>query len=320
MSELVPVAINANEWQVSVVQDPRAVIEEARQAAICLKDVVDKKPKKVVINNETYLEFEDWQTVAKFYGISARIAWTKYVQYGEASGFEACAEAVHASSHSIVSSAESMCLNDEERWRERPLFQLRSMAQTRAAAKALRNCLAWVVVLAGYKPTPAEEMDGVKPDSGPASEQGHWCKIHGIAFFKRGKMKSYAHPIGDTGEWCHESTKADAPEASKQAMKEPAPQSTDQGETGATVAEPLQEVFDNIEKPPPPQKPQWPLIVKYCKALGVPVKDLPKALGLPGDDVNQWKGSHEAALDKLETYARKNHQYVGPAWKVIKLV
>jgi hypothetical protein len=33
------------------------------------------------------------------------------------------------------------------------------MAQTRACAKALRNVLAWVVVLAGYAPTPAEEME-----------------------------------------------------------------------------------------------------------------------------------------------------------------
>jgi hypothetical protein len=39
-----------------------------------------------------------------------------------------------------------------------PSFQLRSMAQTRAASKALRNALAWVVVLAGYRPTPAEEL------------------------------------------------------------------------------------------------------------------------------------------------------------------
>ena len=32
----------------------------------------------------------------------------------------------------------------------------------------------------------------------------HWCSEHNVAFFLRGKMKSYAHPIGDTGEWCHE--------------------------------------------------------------------------------------------------------------------
>src|SRR3990167_1775382 len=49
-----------------------------------------------------------------------------------------------------------------------PLFQLRSMAQTRACAKAYRNVLAWVVVLAGFKPTPAEEMTGSE-HSFPAS-------------------------------------------------------------------------------------------------------------------------------------------------------
>jgi hypothetical protein len=55
-----------------------------------------------------------------------------------------------------------MCLNDEPNWRNKPLFQLKSMAQTRALAKALRNVMAWVVVLAGYSPTPAEEMDDVQ--------------------------------------------------------------------------------------------------------------------------------------------------------------
>jgi len=53
-----------------------------------------------------------------------------------------------------------MCLNDEPTWARKPLFQLRSMSQTRASAKALRNCLAWVAVLAGYEPSVAEEMTG----------------------------------------------------------------------------------------------------------------------------------------------------------------
>jgi hypothetical protein len=57
-----------------------------------------------------------------------------------------------------ISAAEAMCLNDEPNWKTKPLFQLRSMAQTRSCAKALRNVLAWVVVLAGYRATPAEEI------------------------------------------------------------------------------------------------------------------------------------------------------------------
>ncbi len=46
-----------------------------------------------------------------------------------------------------------------------PLFQLRSMAQTRAMAKVLSNVLRWVPVLAGYKGTPAEEMSGAEPQA-----------------------------------------------------------------------------------------------------------------------------------------------------------
>ena len=37
----------------------------------------------------------------------------------------------------------------------------------------------------------------------------HYCKTHGVVWFKKGKMKGYAHPITDeegepTGEWCNE--------------------------------------------------------------------------------------------------------------------
>lgn len=30
-----------------------------------------------------------------------------------------------------------------------------------------------------------------------------FCQEHQEPFFKKGKMKNYAHPIGDTGEWCN---------------------------------------------------------------------------------------------------------------------
>jgi len=41
------------------------------------------------------------------------------------------------------------------------------------------------------------------------------CKTHDTPFFKKGKMKNYAHPIGDTGEWCNmpEDTKPVQPKA-----------------------------------------------------------------------------------------------------------
>lgn len=148
-------------YDLEVARSPEIVLEEARKAAKALGDVLKNKKKPVVFNNEQYLEFEDWQTVGRFYGITAKIISTAPVDFGEVRGFEAHAVALNTRTGLEISAADAMCLNDEPNWSKKPLFQLRSMAQTRAAAKALRNVLAWVVVLAGYKPTPAEEMDGV---------------------------------------------------------------------------------------------------------------------------------------------------------------
>jgi len=49
-----------------------------------------------------------------------------------------------------------------------PLFQLRSMAQTRAHSKALSQVLKFVPVLAGYQPTPAEELPVERVEREPA--------------------------------------------------------------------------------------------------------------------------------------------------------
>jgi hypothetical protein len=171
-----------------MVRKPKEVLAEAVMAAEALAEVIKKKVKPVIFNGEQYLEFEDWQTCAKFYNLSVRVIWTRPIEIGGAIGFEAGAEVVNNLTGMIVSAAEAMCLNDEDKWSKRtkyewvngkrekvgeiavPLFQLRSMAQTRACAKAFRNVLAWVVVLAGFKATPAEEMTGMEFQQSPKAD------------------------------------------------------------------------------------------------------------------------------------------------------
>jgi len=139
---------------------PPEIIEEARLAATELQKVITTKKKKVVFNGEQYLEFEDWQLLGRFYSMTVQVKATDLISYGNIQGFWARADLLQHGS--VISSAEAMCLNDEPNWSKKPLFQLRSMAQTRACAKALRNVLSFVVVLAGYRPTPAEEMDSAE--------------------------------------------------------------------------------------------------------------------------------------------------------------
>ena len=160
--------------QLRLQRAPEEVLREASLAAKALRDLVESKPKKVVLNGKTFLQFEDWLTVARFYGITVASRATNYVERGRVQGYECHAEAILVATNQVIGAGQAECLDDEKNWNMRPvyrdgrcvgeekvpLFQLRSMAQTRAQAKALRSILAWVVVLAGYAPTPAEEMDG----------------------------------------------------------------------------------------------------------------------------------------------------------------
>lgn len=184
--------------------EPDVVLGAARTAAKALQNVIDQKPKKVMMGGEQYLEFEDWQTLGRFYGITAKEDGdAEFVDLAGIQGFKANAVALFKGQ--VLSRATAYCLNDEDKWSARtkyawayvkrsggysvedpgkdeliweskdgksrpkkerinlgeekvPLYQLASMAQTRANAKALRNVLAWVAVLAGYRPTPAEEL------------------------------------------------------------------------------------------------------------------------------------------------------------------
>jgi hypothetical protein len=71
----------------------------------------------------------------------------------------------------IVGWGEARCDRTERNWRTSENNAIASMAQTRAQSKALRQPLAWVIGLAGYSPTPAEEMPQTSADepTGPAT-------------------------------------------------------------------------------------------------------------------------------------------------------
>jgi hypothetical protein len=143
--------------QMAIMRAPEVVLLEARRAAQALTEVIKQKPRPVKFGGVQYLEFEDWQTVGRFYGVTVRVVSSNFVYIGTTEGFEARAEVIRQDG-AVISSAESLCMRDEPNWRGKPIFQVKSMAQTRACAKALRNVLAWVVVLAGFSPTPSEEM------------------------------------------------------------------------------------------------------------------------------------------------------------------
>ena len=233
-----PNELKVGSYEVGITLAPETVLENAKTAAKALVTVLSQKKKPVIMNGEQYLEFEDWQTCGQFYGYSVKTYGAEPVEIDGVKGAKAYADLINFNTGLVVSGAEAYCMRDEDKWNTRPKyewqgegkdarrvkvadepvpwFQLASMAQTRAGAKAFRNRLAWVVVLAGYKPTPAEEMtEGTVSEAvqerRTVDKSEHFCTTHNVNFFKKGRMKEYAHPIDGTEpqQWCNEPSKAE---------------------------------------------------------------------------------------------------------------
>ena len=68
------VALTVNTQKSLVLEgDPETQLAYATKAANALMNVVNKKPKKVIINGKQYLEYGDWQMLARFFGSTSRI-------------------------------------------------------------------------------------------------------------------------------------------------------------------------------------------------------------------------------------------------------
>ncbi len=162
------VTVSAPKKELVLEGDPEVQLQFAHKAAKTLMNWVAQKPKKVLIRGEQYLEFGDWQILGRFYGATVSTEWTHAIERnGKVFGYEA--RVVVLKDGVVISSAEGMCTRDEKRWAQADEYAIRSMAQTRTSAKALRNAFGWVAELAGMKSTPAEEMDSVY-DNSPAKD------------------------------------------------------------------------------------------------------------------------------------------------------
>jgi len=146
--------------------DPEAQLDYAQKAAKALMKRVEAKPRKVTINGRQYLEYGDWQTLGRFFGATVGTDWSRPIERnGAVAGYEA--RAIVHQHGAVISAAEASCFRAERNWSNRDEFALRSMAQTRASGKALRNAFGWVAELAGYASTPAEEMTSDEEDKPP---------------------------------------------------------------------------------------------------------------------------------------------------------
>lgn len=202
--------------------NPAEALQRAIEIATPLAALIkDRGLSKNLGGDKDHVQIEGWQTLGGMLGLSVDTAWTRKVtdpagewapptwhleqqekpskfKRGETymadvkvidtpgkGGWEARVE-VRRPDGSQAGTGEMECRWDERNWLDSDSYALRSMAQTRAASKAYRQALGFVMVLAGFSATPAEEMDGVaaKPHSDGTADQAEYrCPACGAGLY-----------------------------------------------------------------------------------------------------------------------------------------
>lgn len=131
------------------------------------------------IQGKNYVHVEGWQFAGGMMGTFPRIVRVEKLESG---AWLAEAEIVQLTTQKIISRGFAICSKTESKKKGFDEYAILSMAQTRAIGKGYRNLIAWVMKLAGYESTPAEE---VKADEKPEKRKGNLAD--GLAFVKKCK-------------------------------------------------------------------------------------------------------------------------------------
>lgn len=110
------------------------------------------------IVGRNYVMVEGWTFAGQLLGLSHKISEVKEVAPGK---WMATAEVIERKNGNVMSVGYAICSKAEKSKTNFDEYAILSMAQTRAIGKAYRNLIGWVVKMAGYESTPAEEMDEV---------------------------------------------------------------------------------------------------------------------------------------------------------------
>jgi hypothetical protein len=138
--------------------DPDQVIEIGHRIAKPLARMIEAQGLAVQIGQgrRPYVKVEGWTTMLAILGIVPdELTVTK-----EADGaFVATVALKRIHDGQLLTKASSRCGDpDDPPWNTRSAYARQSMAVTRATGKAARLAFSWIMQLAGYEPTPLEEM------------------------------------------------------------------------------------------------------------------------------------------------------------------
>ena len=142
-------------------------IEVATKVAASLKNVIQSQDLAVKIGPSEYVTAEGWEVLGTMLGCTPYVESVEEIPTDSKGKFMYKATVSIRQGDTILSRASAMAERNKMQ-NDRP--SVYSMAQTRALGKAYRMALSWIVKMADYEPTPAEEMPRFKqPQTRPVN-------------------------------------------------------------------------------------------------------------------------------------------------------
>lgn len=136
---------------------PDEMLGKATAIATSLARMVEAQQLYKTIGKKKYPFVEAWMTIGRMDNVVAREASTP-VRHEDGT-WEATVELVRLSDGLVIGNGSALCgSKGDTEWFNRADHHKRSMAVTRATSRAFRQQYSWIMALAGYEPTPADEM------------------------------------------------------------------------------------------------------------------------------------------------------------------
>ena len=110
------------------------------------------------IQAKNYAHVEGWQFAGSMLGIFPRIESVENLSSPKELKWSSETHLIDRKTDKVISKGFAVCSNLENKRKNADEYVILSMAQTRSIGKAYRNVIGWVMKLAGYEATPAEDM------------------------------------------------------------------------------------------------------------------------------------------------------------------
>lgn len=164
-------------------------LERAKKIGKELAEFVKTNNLSTNIAGKQFIMVEGWQFVGTQMSLTdVVVSCEEVAPFGETVKeikYRAVVEIVNQQG-TVVSRGFAWCSNKEPAKKSFDEYAIASMAQTRAIGKAYRNILSWVVKMAGYEATPAEEIDRVGMETDLTKKKQEVLKVLNAAGIVKG--------------------------------------------------------------------------------------------------------------------------------------